>query len=383
MNGKPEIWDFVAQLQRPVLKHGAFTHIIHIIHHLTRYLSMKHLHIPSVLTAFLASVLLGFAPAAVYAATTPVLGAAETYSVLASTYTNTTATTINGDVGFTTGPAVTPTGTHTNYGSGAPYAMAGADQGAALSSLNSQPCTFTFAPGAINLSTDITHGAAGVYAPGVYCSAGAMNIGGALTLSGNGTYIFRPSGALTSTTGSVVSLSAGAVACDVFWTPTQATTLAANTTFVGTVIDDAAITVGANTTWTGRGLSFGGTITTDSDTITALICAVVPAVIPVVVPPVVVPVVTPVVVPIVPPVTPTITPIVTPAVLPIVPSASPITLTPTPSITPLSSGTANPLIPSLPSTGFGPQDTSTSSSLIALSIALMAALALIVRKKQS
>lgn len=209
------------------------------------------------------------------AATTPALGQTATYSVLSSTYTNTTATTINGSVGFTTGPAVIPLGTHTNYGSGAPYATAGVDQGGMLTALNGQPCTFTFAAGAINLSTDATHGPVGVYTPGVYCSLGAMDVGGPLTLNGSGTYIFRPTGALTSTVGSVVTLT-GASACDVFWTPTQATTLAANTTFFGTVIDDAGITVGANTTWTGVALSFGGTVTTDTNTITLPTCIVPP-----------------------------------------------------------------------------------------------------------
>jgi Ice-binding-like/Prealbumin-like fold domain len=214
-------------------------------------------------------------PVTALAATTPSLGAAATYSILGSTYTNTSAgTTVNGDIGFTTGPAVAPLGTHTNYGSGAPYSTAGTDQGSALPALASQPCTFTFAPGAIDLSTDTTHGTIGMYAPGVYCSTGAMNVGGPLTLSGSGTYIFRPDGALTSSPGAVVMSSIGAsAACDVFWTPTQATTLGANTTFFGTVIDDSGITISANTNWLGRALAFGGTVTTDTDTITAPNCA--------------------------------------------------------------------------------------------------------------
>ena len=219
------------------------------------------------------------APTAALAATTPSLGMAATYGVLSGTYTNTAAgTTINGDVGFTTGPAVAPAGVHTNYGSGAPYSTAGTDQASALSALNSQSCTFTFAPGAINLSTDTTHGTAGLYTPGVYCSTGAMDIGGPLTLSGSGTYIFRPVGAFTSTAGAIVTLT-GSSACDVFWTPTAATTLAANTTFAGSVIQptSSAITVGANTTWTGRALAFGGTVTTDTDTITVPNCAPAPA----------------------------------------------------------------------------------------------------------
>lgn len=104
-----------------------------------------------------------------------------------------------------------------------------------------------------------------------------MNVGGPLTLSGSGTYIFRAVGALDSTAGAVVTLSDGASACDVFWTPSAATTLGANTNFSGTVIDDAGITVGANTTWEGRALAFGGTITTDTDTITVPNCTPAPA----------------------------------------------------------------------------------------------------------
>jgi hypothetical protein len=209
----------------------------------------------------------------VQAATSPTLGLASSYAVLASTFTNTSAgTTINGDIGFTTGPAVTPGGTRANYGTAAPYASAGSDQGSALSALNSQACTFTFASGAINLSTDTTHGAIGVYTPGVYCVSGAMNVGGPLTLNGSGTYIFRSTGALTTMANAAVTLS-GASVCDVFWTPAAATTLAANTVFKGTVISNAGITIGANTNWVGRALSFGGTTTSDTDTISAPTCS--------------------------------------------------------------------------------------------------------------
>ncbi|MEX2052573.1 MAG: ice-binding family protein, partial [Candidatus Paceibacterota bacterium] len=214
------------------------------------------------------------APTTLVAATTPSLGAAATYGILSSTYTNTSAgTTVNGDIGFTTGPAVAPLGTHANYGSGSPYSTAGVDQGNTLSALAAQVCTFNFPAGAIDLSTDTTHGSIGVYSPGVYCSSGAMNVGGPITLNGSGTYIFRSVGALNSTAGAIVTLS-GASVCDVFWTPSAATTLAANTTFYGTVISNAGITIGANTSWTGRALAFGGTVTTDTDNITAPSCTV-------------------------------------------------------------------------------------------------------------
>lgn len=284
----------------------------------------------------------------VSAATTPSLGAASGYTLLASTFTNTSAgTVINGSIGFTTGPAVTPGGTHPNYGSLAPYAAAGTDQSNALATLNSQACTFTFGGGAINLSTDTTHGPIGIYSPGVYCSSGAMNIGGPLTLTGSGTYIFRSGGALTSTAGAVVTLS-GSAACDVFWTPAGATTLAANTTFFGTVIDNAGITVGANTNWTGSALSFGGTITTDTDTLTLSACAVATPT----------PTATPV-----PTSSPTPTPTATPTLTPTPTATSTPTITPSPTSTPVftATPTASPSasatpIPKLPNTGVAPDE---------------------------
>jgi LPXTG-motif cell wall-anchored protein len=237
---------------------------------------MKNRYIKNLILFVLTFFIIGFAiPIVVLSATTPSLGTAATYGILASTFSNTTAgTTVNGDVGFTTGAPVVPAGSRTYYGSGYPYSAAGTDQGIALSLLASQPCTFTFADGAINLSTDTTHGTIHIYTPGVYCSVGAMEVGGPLTLRGSGTYIFRPDGALTSAPGAIVTLENEASACDVFWTPTQATTLAANTIFQGTVIDDYDITVEANTTWTGRALAYGGTVTTDTATINVPSCTI-------------------------------------------------------------------------------------------------------------
>lgn len=113
-----------------------------------------------------------------FAATSPSLGTASTFGVLSSTYTNTVlGTTINGDLGYTTGPAVAPTVSGTTHLVTLTYSQAGTAQGAALTSLNSQACTYTFAPGVIDLSTDITHGPIGVYTPGVYCIDGAASIG--------------------------------------------------------------------------------------------------------------------------------------------------------------------------------------------------------------
>jgi hypothetical protein len=226
-------------------------------------------------TSGLISLVLAFliSPAAAAAASQS-LGAANSFVVLSSTYTNTAAgTTLNGDLGYTTPPALAPTLNGTSHVADSIYNQAGIDQGNALASLNASPCTFNFAPGAIDLATDITHGPVGVYAPGVYCTTGAASIGGGgtITLTGAGNYIFRINGALTSSANSIVTAS-GASACDVWWTPTAATTLGANSTFFGTVIDASGITIGSTVTWNGQALAFGGTGKTTTDTISAAAC---------------------------------------------------------------------------------------------------------------
>lgn len=234
-----------------------------------------------------------------YAATTPFLGVSDTFSVLAHTFTSTTipnGASLFGDLGYatTTGVSVFVSGaTHPND---ATYLQAGVDQHAALSALDSQACTFTFG-GAVDLATDISHGPLGVYAPGVYCSSGAMSIGGGgtVSLSGAGTYIFRPTGALTTSDFSIATTTNGASACDVFWTPQMptplvATALGLDTQFVGTVIEptgaaNSDITVGGGTKWVGRALAFDWNVTLNPAimryvSITAPTCPVPPPPVP-------------------------------------------------------------------------------------------------------
>jgi type VI secretion system secreted protein VgrG len=202
------------------------------------------------------------------------LGLSGTYGVLSSTFTrNGGISAITGDVGYT---SLSGGGSHT--ASGTTYVpappQAGLDQAIALVALDNEACTYAFADGAIDLESDTTHGSTGVYTPGVYCVNGAMSIGGGgiITLNGKGTYIFRSTGAFTTSSNSIVLLTGGADACDVYWTPGQAATLGANTVFIGTVIDDAGITAGNMTSWTGRALAFGGTVTLDTDSITVPVC---------------------------------------------------------------------------------------------------------------
>ncbi|HET6457472.1 MAG TPA: ice-binding family protein [Nitrosopumilaceae archaeon] len=198
-----------------------------------------------------------------FATSAPNLGTASTFGILANTYTNTSpGTSITGDLGYTTAPAMVPTISGSTHVADSVYSQAGTDQGTALAALNALACNFTFGS-AIDLSL-LTQ----PLTPGVYCVIGAQSVGtGGIILSGAGTYVFRSTGALNTVASSHVTLSGGADASNVFWTPV-ATTLGANSVFVGTDIDNSGITIGSNVSITGRALAIEGIVSTAADTIT-------------------------------------------------------------------------------------------------------------------
>lgn len=144
---------------------------------------------------------------------------------------------------------------------------------AALSAGANAACDVTFAAGAIDLGIDHSPEHVGTtYTPGVYCINGAMSIDTSpITFSGAGTYIFRSTGAFTTSAGMSVIL-VGASACDVFWNPNGLTSIGANNFFQGTVIPTLAaahdITVLDATSWTGRALTFAHTITLPDTNVT-------------------------------------------------------------------------------------------------------------------
>lgn len=222
--------------------------------------------------------------APVLAATAPSLGAASTFGVVSSTFTNSNTapqTIINGDVCFTTVPTTPPlliNGTTTTPCSPG----TGAAQSFALAILNGQPCTPL--PTGVPLdAVVIGSNPPGTFSPGCYFRAGALDITASttVTLSGAGVYIFRSTGgALTTGADSQVLLTNGACASNVFWAPVGATTLGANSgpslvapTFQGNILDAAGITIGHFANLTGRALAFGGTVTTDANTISVPTCA--------------------------------------------------------------------------------------------------------------
>lgn len=228
-------------------------------------------------------------PTTLFAATAPVLGTNSTYGVVSSTYTgNVAATTITGNICYTSGPGTfAPTlvgGTLTTPCTGITN---GTPQGTALTTLNTQACTaITPVGGALNTWV-IGSNPAGTFPPGCYAVTGAMVIttGTTVTLDatasggdGGNVWVFKSTGALTTGASTVgfpsVVLANGASATNVFWAPAAATTLGANfavsatPTFVGTIIDDAGITIGHFANLLGRALDYATTVTTDANIIT-------------------------------------------------------------------------------------------------------------------
>ncbi len=218
-----------------------------------------------------------------FAANAPNLGSTRDYAIVSDTLTNSNTapqTSLTGDVCYTTGPTTPPLTINGNTATPCPP-QTGVDQNLALASLNGQVCT-SLGAGAVALdSVIIGANPPGTIPPGCYSSGGAMSVTvtTAVTLNGAGVYIFRPGGALTTGADSRVALANGACASDVFWAPVGAATLGANSalsltpTFAGNILDAAGITVGHFANITGRALAFGGTVTTDANTIDVPTCA--------------------------------------------------------------------------------------------------------------
>ena len=113
-------------------------------------------------------------------------------------------------------------------------------------------------------------------APGVYKTTSAqpsLGITGNLTLSGNGVYIFQIVSTLTTAaTNSNVILSGGATAGDVFWQVGSSATLGTSTTFAGTIMAQASVSLDTGATLNGRALARTGAVTLLSNPVNVPSC---------------------------------------------------------------------------------------------------------------
>ena len=224
--------------------------------------------------AAIASVLaLALLASTALAAQPPVgLGTADSYAVLAGqTVTNTGPSTINGDLGVTPGAAITgfPPGTvnGTIHAADAVALQAQSDLTTAYNDAagRTPPTAVPADLGGLTLTG------------GVYKSASAIQLTGALTLDAQGdpntVFIFQAASTLITASASHVNLINGAQPCNVFWQVGSSATLGTSSVFVGSIMALSSISMNNAVTVQGRALARNGSVTLINDTISAARCA--------------------------------------------------------------------------------------------------------------
>ncbi len=212
-------------------------------------------------------------PQIAHAATSPVLSALSSYSVLGGqAVTCTGATTVTGDVGVSPLTSITgfpspctvgpPGATHSNDAS----AIAAQAEALAIFSTLDQTCDQSF--GAVDLTTTFPTGVG----PGVYCSTSSFSLSGNLNLTGSGVHIFKTVSTLITSPGSSIT---GGDSCNVWWRVGSSATLGTTTAFRGNIVAlNGVNAMNTGATLNGRilGLS-AATVTLAANTITGPTCA--------------------------------------------------------------------------------------------------------------
>ncbi|HEU0315694.1 MAG TPA: ice-binding family protein [Solirubrobacteraceae bacterium] len=211
------------------------------------------------------------APAAQAVATSPPLGSAANFAVVAATtVTSTGPTTVTGDLGVWPGTAVVgfPPGIvhgtiHANDG---PAMAAAADVLTAYNSAAGEPCDFTLSNPDLGGATLI---------PGVYCfTSTAVGLTGTLTLDAQGNpnaaWLFKTGSTLTTASNSAVVLKGGATPCNnnnITWQVGSSATLGTRTSFVGNILASASVTLDSGASSTGSLYAHTGAVTMDTNTV--------------------------------------------------------------------------------------------------------------------
>ncbi len=198
------------------------------------------------------------------------LGSAETYAIVASdtiTETATHQTVVAGDVALDPGSVVELLPGQVSgdiHISDTTSTTVDGDVNTAYVSVAGQGATETV--GTVNLAARATP-----YLGGVYYSGSDLLLDGTITLQGGAddVFIFQAStGALTVMSNSVVALTDGAQACNVYWQVGSSATLGTDSTFVGTILAATSIAAQNGAQVDGRllaGATNAGAVTLDNN----------------------------------------------------------------------------------------------------------------------
>ncbi|MDO8585343.1 MAG: ice-binding family protein, partial [bacterium] len=257
---------------------------------------MKKISIKSLVTASAIAIAFGFAgPFAAFAATAPTLGTADDFAVLAGSAISdpTGGSAIVGNVGLspTGGTAITnlscseTTGTiyDTNAGyTGGDDSTVGClltNAGLLIIAKNDLVTAFIDARDQATttvITSDLATFNGGTLTPGVYGGDSSVGLTGAVTLDGlgdaNAVFIIKSGSTLTTAGGSVVNLTTGTQACNVFWQVGSSATIGSGSNFKGTIMAAASISDAGGSTILGRLLARTAAVTLNNTDVTKPTC---------------------------------------------------------------------------------------------------------------
>jgi hypothetical protein len=222
-----------------------------------------------------------------YAATSPGLGNAASFAVLAGTaITNVPTSVITGDVGLSPAAGSNIAGLTKAEVSGTifapdatgPAGTSGDDAGLMTSAKNDLVTAYDGLSAAPNVACTVTY--AGnkdlhniTLTPGVYC-AGTFSLSADFPLTlddtgaADGVWIFRSADTvITSPGSSVVFKTNVASPCNVWWKVPSSATLDTTTAFIGNILALTSISMNTGATLDGRALARNGAVTLQSNTI--------------------------------------------------------------------------------------------------------------------
>jgi len=196
------------------------------------------------------------------------LGTASSFAVLGgSGIANAGTTTINGDVGTfptaTMGGFGTVTLNGTNYGGGPFTQNAKIDLNTAYTNAVGISPTAIYDP--------IFDLGGLILTPGVYNDSSSFGITGTLTLDAQGdpnaVWIFQAGSTLITTANSMITLTNGAQASNVFWQVGSSATLGMDSAFSGNILAYTSITLDTGVVDHGQALALNGAVSFNNDTV--------------------------------------------------------------------------------------------------------------------